>query len=95
METLFQQENAMDAEKEHVKNMIAKYGFRWYAIVFNTEEDCITAEDRRYEEEKREEQLERIIEQQIQEANAKRDRDNNGLSNACDIDPWDIDDYYY
>lgn len=47
------EENAKEfelAEKQHVENMIAKYGPNWYCIIFDTDEDCIIAENMRYKE---------------------------------------------
>ena len=53
------------AEKEHVRDMIEKWGsHRWYRCVAYTEDDCDTAERLRYEDEEREWRMEQYERQQ-------------------------------
>ena len=52
-------------EREHVKNMIEKWGaHRWYNMVSYTDDDCDTAQKLRDEEEEREYQQEKWYEEQ-------------------------------
>jgi len=52
-------------EKIHVQAMIEKWGaHRWYNMVFMTDDDCITAQKLRHEEEEREYERERWFEEQ-------------------------------
>jgi len=52
-------------EREHVKNMIEKWGaHRWYNMVWNTDDDCDTAQKLRDEEEEMEYKRERWYEEQ-------------------------------
>ena len=52
-------------EREHVKNMIEKWGaHRWYNMVWNTDDDCDTAQKLRDEEEEREYEQEKWYEEQ-------------------------------
>lgn len=56
------------AEKEHVQNMIEKWGaHRWYRMVAYTDEDCWAARDLRAEEEDRERYLDYLEEQREKE----------------------------
>lgn len=55
-------------EREHVKNMIEKWGaHRWYNMVWNTDDDCDTAQKLRDEEEERDYEFERWYEAQQRE----------------------------
>ena len=55
-------------EKEHVKDMIEKWGYhRWYRMVAWTEDDCDTAERLRHEEEEREWRMEQYEREQEEE----------------------------